>query len=89
LGLLLAERKIDPSPTMVSECATQKKNPATYPFTFSLASVSILQSSWLYAPALCPLIRSYLSSFNMNYITFRTVEISKPYIFKEKNYEGK
>jgi hypothetical protein len=61
-----------------------KGNRGPYPFTFSLASVSILQSSWLYAPALSPLIRSYLSSFNMNYITFRTVETGKPYLFKEK-----
>jgi len=69
---------------LVSECATQKKNSGPYPFTFSLASVSILQSSWLYALALSPLIWSYLSNFNMNYITFRTVEIGKLNLFKEK-----
>jgi hypothetical protein len=37
---------------LVSKCATQKKT--LDPFTFSLASVSILQSSRLYAPALPP-----------------------------------
>ncbi len=35
------------------------------------------------------LVQSYLGSFNVNYITFRTLEIAKPYLFKKKNYEGK
>jgi len=35
---------------------SSQKNSGPYPFTFSLTSVSILQSSRLYAPALSPLI---------------------------------
>jgi hypothetical protein len=89
LGLPLAERKTNPPPLTrlgFRMCNTKK---TVDPFTYSLASVSILQSSRLYAPALSPFIQSYLSSFNTNYITFRTVEIGKPYLFKEKNYEKK
>jgi hypothetical protein len=84
LGLPLVERKTNPPPAVVSECATKKKNHGPYPFTFSLASVSILQSSQLYALVFSPLLRSYLSGLHMNYITFRTIEIGKPYLFKEK-----
>ncbi len=61
-----------------------KKKPWTLPFYF--LSCKCFNSAIL--PALCtnssPLIRSYLSSFNRSYITFRTVEIGKPYLFKEK-----
>jgi len=77
------ENQFSPSPQFQS-VQHKKKTRGPYPFIFSLASVSILQSSQLYAPAFPPLIRSYLSSFSMNYITFRTVEIGKPYLFKEK-----
>jgi len=83
LGLPLPERKTNPSP-LVSECATQKKTMDPIPL---LSLLQMFQS--FNAPALSPLIRSYLSSFDMNYITFRTVEIGKPYLFKEKNYEEK
>ncbi len=30
------------------------------------------------------LVSSYLRNFNMNYITFKTIEIVKQYLFKEK-----
>ncbi len=66
-------------PLLVSECATQKKDHGPYPL------LSFLQMFQSYnAPALSPFIRSYLRSFDMNYITFRTVEIGKPYLFEKK-----
>ena len=81
MGLPLAERKTNPPPRLGFKVCNTKTNPG--PFYFLSCKYSIFHSSYLYPPALSTLLL-YLGIFNMNYITFRIIEIFKTYLFKKK-----
>jgi hypothetical protein len=51
--------------------------------------ISIFHPSQLYPLALSTFDIVNLNNFNMHYVTLRTIEIDKAYLFKGKNYEGK